>query len=1677
MGWGDLGRINLDNNLYDVQYGAGFTSAESNQIKNFKYINKVHSNLSKLENEAAWTKYSKLDSQVQDSLKSLYGTDMEYMVAPANGFFESARQVVGEALSNLNPLVWGGNLFEKYDKVVWAIPNAVSMAVQNDENIFDSDTWSRAFNDGETLYNNDVLKNLKVRHGQEKSFIAMKSLEGLTPGEIIAARGQLTDEFLFEIERYVNNEGDWADAILEDFKQAKLTFGRTLARSIFGPRKGKGDVDDAAFTVVSGLGDGLINIFGDPLTYFTGGIGTGFRLLGKATSKASIALDAFRTGGTKKVFKLDSVRSYWDNFGGELEKLSVARGSKNTGEAGSLVEKIQAMYPEHATEADLDVLIKNGIFNATKAEEFFEQATNAVSLLSGRTADTTYYRNSIAVSRNFRKVSSKMRIAWHKMAASGLNSKDATVAANNVFSEVKELGSRIDVLEKVDTPTLDKFKLSESKINRLAKLLSISPGDEFIIFARDNVADTLGTVKAVALQIMPKDIANAFGEAFLVANPEERLVALRGLYRGVMESMGLDKTIAGKELIEEVLKRKFGAFNEGMSVTKNLVARDSWNEGIDRFSLNGAIHSGQVTPMIGNLDWTMLLKEAGQAAFETAGKSRRGRVSVISTIGGAMNGRLSSALSDFWTFFTLGGRLGMRTAIDENFFFFMTAPREALLKVLPGRNYAKEAGKTMAAYTGNRKSVGIVSSFIRKRTPFLKNSDSFNPFDAITPQQRHKMWVDIISNPMNATLDQAQLGSLYFKAVGLEAIAVSKKLGEQASQDMLDAMLAGLSHLGSAESAVARATGANATIDNMVKVTVNEPSMLTKLHQELNVALGDFRPVSPLMLNDHQKAVVQYTNFFTRFIGSQIGYESAKKKGVNLGRIFLKHNGLPDEKSFKAAVDEVLNNLTKEEVEFFLSQRGSTVYLRGKGLSDTEIAREQLKTIFADMNVAFHGKANSFNSDLVNYFKSQDPKILTDDKAYLKFIRAFEFETFEPLASKSLFDEDVMTNIIKMEGFDGSYGAWHKMWADKAWEAMDRTVTGFTRQPAVMAYYLTTRNSLRNLELDHAQEIYASYAKNMPKAPSSLQDAIAHSDAAVRRIANISEDMSRRKFAELSMNSSIHQVLKFVDNPHIRTNISSGVRNINRFFRATEDFWRRVYRLKDVGPQALYRTRLLHAGLSGVGILEEDQFGEEYFVLPMDDILYAALDGTIRSITGNEGFTQPLFNDLTVKLTAVNPSFQDDGGIPYLSGPTAAVSVLALKAIAGQFGAPGQVLGEEMDNFLLGDLGDNLTLQKALVPAMLNRAWTIMDSNEKSQANHSAILSAIAYNQANGLGLDPNASPKERASHINNLRISGHNLVALRSFLGMISPFSVSAQESVDIPSYIKDTGVTNIRSEYFEILDTVISTYGSEISDPYEYAAAIFIGENPDKLVYTVSREDKNVKALLSRTKETQNWLLTNKGFTDSYGEAAYYFSPLGGKINLAMYQWMKAAGLYEDVETEEFLTRAQTAADKYRYFKIGERLEMELLQTPVYETRSNLIKVATYERDQLKMSNPYLEQALSGKDGFGVTKELEIVTNIQSIIEDDETPLSPQQREKIKVALTIFNRAYKYITNPSLQSMTEYTLLKRQMKVRALNDLKNISRSDRSVSQLVNSLFEPILDFHARDAIGASSFTGPLG
>jgi hypothetical protein len=1355
-------------------------------------------------------------------------------------------------------------------------------------------------------------------------------------------------------------------------------------------------------------------------------------------------------GKIEKVFSYSKVRKYWDGYGAEIKAYADAKAAKNSVAMQTIADRIGVRYVEHGNLEDIMFHVENKVFSADDASKIYSKVENARKILVGRVDSTTYFRDSVAVAKRSRFIYENARKLWYKFgSADFVDDAERATFSKGVIDDLIDLGT--DTVQRGSLQDLNQALKMNRKFNdRVFSLLSRSAGNQAIEFG-DDAHKTVDSLVLILNTIMPNNVAKVAAQEFLLMDTIERLGFLKGTYRAVLESTGIDKTIEGKAFIDNVLTGKFGEDFISFSVLDKLQLPSRFPNAGKTIIVPGAVWDKNLTQTISNIPWEDLQKIAADITVKTMGKSQASRLRALSVIGGATNSTLSTKFVDLWSRFTLFPKLGVRASIDEAFMISLTAPMVVLRNSFAGR----KAGQMMTAYTGSRAAVGPISSATRI---FLSKfmGKKFDPASLFDIETRRQILEDVrlAAHSRNITSEE-WIAHHYYETLQTKVINSFSFLSEANRLRIGSLMMHHPNFLESASASNARRVGGTATIDDSVKEVLS-PYQNEMALRELKLQTGrDFTLVEPSMFDDAELAAVQYNSFTMGFVNGTFG-------GINLGLTFITHNALRTKADVQNAIDAVVA-MTKGQEQKILGNRVATIALRRQGLSDQEIVREMVEAAFADMYVRFHGSSTKFNADLFDEISKRwnTVKNITSNpsETFNNMINTLSFDDYRILVKDHLFEGKFFTNVTK-DTFNLK-NEW-KAAGDKMFEWMDRTNTALVRQPVVMSWYLHYREKYDMLQAKYTTELQQQIIKNNPGIDNA---------AAFER-AQLQADSF---FTNAAMSDAINQTLKFVDNPHIRTNLASSVRNTSRFFRATEDMWRRVSRLKEVTPRAIYRMRLLHSGLYGTGFIETDNKGNQYIVLPGDSIIFSALDTALRWLTDDSTrLVTPEFARSSARITGFNPSFQDDAGIPYLSGPIAGVSVLALKSIAGKV-FPNSPAVEEIDNVLLGDIGDNIDFVKAVVPAPILRITNALGFGDDSK-RHTAILQAIAYNQAYGKGLPSTATAQERDAYLNDIRISAHNVVIANTILGTILPFSTSLQESAQLPEYVRDSGTLTFTEEYYEIFNTIIEKYGDEIADPYALAEAIFVGKNPGKLIYTVSRNDKKIKPYIKQTTKVRDWLIENDSFVQKYGDAAYLFVPNNTKeeVNSGVYNWMRAAGLVESIDVKTYLDNVRVLEDKQKYFKIEDDLNNALSKENDFIERKLLIDYAAQLRDTYKTQSPLLAEYINNF-GFSVEDEKNMYRNLLQILEDDTAPLTPAQKIKLRSTISVFDKAYRFIDSDTMKEVPGYVMMKSATKQSALDELEKLAYKDAFTDQLIRLVYKPILDFHSRSVPSSSPTENP--
>jgi hypothetical protein len=1676
-------------NLYAAAKTAGLSKQQATQVEQMSYTIKQHREFVKLSPDVARVKYDKLDAGAQQQLQFMF-KNAEYLKEPPT----TGDYVRGALLAPLkiaaSPLIALFKLGGAYNQIINQPYKIARLAAQG-EDPFSYKTWRKAW-DGKEVYDEGALKETIDYFGKYDVEVAKGLLAGLTPGEIVEKYGN-ADKNILESIKKAYNQPEKFKQVLDGVKYSQVSLGRDIARMLDTkpPANGgiHGDYIDGTTKNISGVIDFIYQFAIDPLIWLTGGtskfVTTGDRIANSILGQIDNGISAERAveGAFSKYPKLFDL---WETqLGPRIKTLSDAKTPEAKAEAYRVIKE---NHPAYDNPAAIKALQNGLVFDAASAKKYFENAVNLSYLMSGRVDGVTYMRNGVAVARTNRQYADGL-MRYLDGVFNFRRSEKEIIKANDEIH--KALINPVALLDRIGDTELEVVFQASKEIKgwkRVGQLAARSPNGLEVRLGEDAII-TANNFTARARQLLPRDMAEALTQRFLVASEDEQVVILRNLDAATMYAMGLGGAPKGRDLIIKILSDKYGdkasfATKVESEVNENFAKAAPANavqdiDGVLKSIHSGPLHPYQSTRAIGSLPYDQI----GSMVWEIKSKHN-----LINAIGGATQGNFSKKIVDTWSILTLFPRLGIRSAIDEAIMYTLTAPLKDLRSFMSFQGY--KMGNIAKTFTGSKAASGpykrgiqaIVGQITDKNIfEILGQKITINPEEALTVLARKEA---IEAYAKKNDIDSALLDSLQKR----EAIGehVANLYSRYIDDKDLNYLLSAFKHSPDAINSMAQSLVAHSALSGKysqeIIADIITPSMLDDALQELGVKMSTVqRRFLATRLSESQLALAQYEKFFKIFAGNKARITENGKEVVylNPANIFFKNNGLRTREDVESALNagmvavgykfdpitDLWYPVNKETINDFLSLSSTTVDLRAKGMSNDEIVRTRLWNMFRDMHETFNGDANSFNENLFKLVKTKFAEMQRHldgtgkNASYNQAVASISLHDFED-ATQGFRLKGEIYSAIDFEDFDAE-NIFRKL-GNGAMDWMDQQVTGIFRQPAIMVTYTKIRSRYAGLEKE--------YVKQQQRGGTSLSDAI---------------EIADKKFTEIAMRDAADTVLKFADNPSVRTNAAYQIRTVGRYYRATEDFYRRIYRMKDVAPRVLYRMRLAHLGLSASGMTHIDANGEPYVVMPMDNIIFKATNGTIGVLTGQglQGYKQPDFNEMTLKLRMANPSFSQDAGVPTLSGPIAALSVVGLRNAFGTLPGkipflgdfldePAKIAAEQIDTMMLGNIGDNINIVKAVVPIGLQRIWAILDPTERSRQEVTAAQQAIAYNAANGLFLDPNSTEAEKSDYLRKVRITAHNVLALRNTLGLIAPVAPTVMESKGVPNYLKDVGITSLRAEFFDILNGITKTNTGEITDAYEQALATYTGKYPGKLIYTVSRDTKQTQVVVKNTEELKTWSIMNQDLVNTYGEAAYIFAPQTGKFNAATYNWIQAAGLMKNKTLEEYYNDLLVAEDKQAYYDIA-RKEKELLATESdLQIRSNIIREATAGREALKTSNPLLNSALIGQ-GNNIGTEETMLGIVQQMLFEAKLPVD-------KITILRMNTAVKAVRNFIVSAKTlddsglaNKVQLKADLKDQVEATLKELSMGDLYVAEANRAIFKSILNFYSRDSYYATRIT----
>jgi hypothetical protein len=1139
------------------------------------------------------------------------------------------------------------------------------------------------------------------------------------------------------------------------------------------------------------------------------------------------------------------------------------------------------------------------------------------------------------------------------------------------------------------------------------------------------------------------------------------------------------------------------------------------------------------------------IKGAGRAAEFKYGKGTKNLIKKIGYMyySGSTNTALSKAINRGIVFMLLFPKLGIKAAADEATILANVSSPGMLFDFLSGKG--RKISNIQTAITGNNTSQGLV------KEAFL-NLVGRNPAKFRTAAERKYLqgmkeveieFVDesgrLVKQKEIVTAEE-YFGKSPEEILVQDAVAkYGKGISDKDAKWLQDYfLLTGDNVSDSIFGSIIGATfGDSMALSTGLAKEMYGKSVLTQALEK------NGRKILSKPYLDKYNQLTQAEKNLAHFKYFYLLFSKNKKYGVNLPELFFQTNALKTEKDVDTFVQYAMSSFgwNKLKPKPDLAKKindtfGQSSILRNAGKTEEEISKIIILNAAKEMRHVFHG-GSGFNENLLKLIqdkvwaakekvnKSQafaEKRMLQREAAgvgevlsaqeLLKREKYYRESITYTKAIDKITDEEFyeaikgfeLTGPIKTDidfdaiaAFDKNQPNFIDKVMSKGWDWMDRQVNDVVRSDIFMLKMLEQRSLLEANE-----ELLVKHLISEGATPDN---------AAVQ---------ASTMMANQAMHNAADEMLKYVDNPALRSQLAFNMRVIGRFIRAAEDYSKRTLRWMLRHPESIpYRIGHLGHAADGSGITYDDQDGNKYVVIPNDGLFWqdiapaiVMLANPLYSITalGKMGadkvlngtsikdspywgfFKQAEWNQYTLKVSLLNPSYSEDAGTYTFTGPNMSVPIAGIRdflvGVATKNEAPNLYnFGLSLDNILLGQVADNTNLLRSTIPPAISNYYKFLTGDYKDNQGAIAAYQAISMIQYNDktrkrpedfLNKEGVYDASKAQEFLNSWRIQTANILGNKAAANTIfgAPLQLG---SPDIPNYLRKNGTVTFTKEYGDILRGVLQfnqENGFPLGDPYTVAVALHAQERPDKLIFQVNKDLKESKVAINYTQETLTWAIANRKFVEKFPNAGWIFAPNIGEYDPKVISYMQAADLlppdkdpfdWNNKALRQYIektTVAKLISEYYQYDRDAENL----LNDPNNPNRnfSNYrqeVKAnAAAQKEALLNSNP-LFKAVQGRENFQTVEELRSHFNeLRTIVSDENYPkgVTPETKKLLK---TMVRSASELLIVAETKTVSgQYmgdTELERQVTA-MYSEYKKIAGTNAILGEAWSGVIQPLLD-----------------
>ena len=744
----------------------------------------------------------------------------------------------------------------------------------------------------------------------------------------------------------------------------------------------------------------------------------------------------------------------------------------------------------------------------------------------------------------------------------------------------------------------------------------------------------------------------------------------------------------------------------------------------------------------------------------------------------------------------------------------------------------------------------------------------------------------------------------------------------------------------------------------------------------------------------------------------RIGYYSNDK----LGRLAVAN--LDNEPVALAKLNAWLNDPenAKQVAAFRMEERGIST-------------EEHAKRIFDSAKQLFVKKDGNINDDL------------------LSKVRAIDEKTGEYRITGKLGLDDLPKNIDDVPDYivgpqlvpvtdTGNYTTSIMEWG---WDWLGEANARLSREPMVLSEMIKLRKQFDESGFEKA--FIASYKRGITD-----ETALAKAEFNARvKLAEIVEDRARL------------QTLAYVDNPAVQSQMAFSIRNFARFYRATEDFYRRMYRVVRYNPEAIVKASLTYEGVTHSGWVQQDDQGEPYFIYPGTQYVYKAVQAAMQALGVPAEFKTPFPVEFGAKLKMITPSLNPESAVPTLAGPLSGFSIKVATNLVGIFN-PGAA--DTITTTLLGKYAQDQPMVSAFLPAHVNRIYSAMNQDERDGQYASAMRKAMTYLEAGGHGLvqryetvDGQQVPIPfSAAELEDYRVRLKNttlgILGMRVVYGFTAPATAQVQLKSEMADWVRDNGEASFKQTWYGLLDK----YGD-----YDTAMTEWVKRYPDQMPFTVSESDRSTVAYFRYAQESGDFVDGNEALFKSYPQGAAFLIPHKAGYSWDAYKTMTDMGLRRNKTVSDFMREVQTAADMQAYYEKKNTYEENLKSVGTDFERSQLRKEFTDWATVFKAGRPLVQEELA-QGGKKAIERMKALNDLQKMLDEKAAyKASPDTAKKLRQMMDLYN---SYKTNKDqFEAVGGSQFLAQMNKEETIIKMRELSQYNENTLSAYNVLFGRLL------------------